>query len=224
MPSTTEFPLLAVMCAVAFACWLANRVRRPVYVMLDWDLTCDCMSTPGEEDVATSGARRKFKNKVQLSDAEEIAYMTRLRLFLSVLLRRQEKDELRLFIVTRNSAKNVKWMLEHVVHMNASDFVVLSDCKGEKSKAEMLQRYLCLADEDMEGVVVLADDSSSEHANAASYALKKWSGVSMRHVRVRRPAKGQLYFDRNVGHQYGMMNQGNVVNDFWWAVHSCNIS
>ena len=224
MPSTTEFPLFAAICAVAFACWLVNRVHRPVYVMLDWDLTCDCISTPAKDDVATSGARRKFKTKVFLSDDEELAYMMRLRLFLSTLLRRQENDELQLFIVTRNSAKNVKWMLEHIVHMNASHFVVLSDCKGEKSKAEMLQHYLCLADKDMQGVVVLADDSSSEHANASSYALKKWDGVSMRHVRVKRPARGQLYFDKQKGHQYGMMNQGKAVKDFWWAVHRYNIA
>lgn len=220
---STESPLVAVACAVVFALWCARRARRRLYVILDWDLTCDCMSTPGDENVATNGARRAFKTKTGLSDAEETVYMSKLRLFLSNLLRRQDDGELRLFIATRNSAANVRWMLEHVVQMHAPDFVVLSDPENKHNKADMLQRYLALANEDMEGVIILADDSSSEHEKAAAYAAQHWLRAQLRHVRVHRPAKGAPYMDKNNGLVYGMMNQDTTLDALWWATNKWNI-
>lgn len=222
--SSSDFPLVAVACVVALALWCARRVDRPLYVMLDWDLTCDCMSTPGDEDVEMNGARQKFKTKTGLSDAEEIVYMSKLRLFLSNLLRREDDGELRLFIVTRNSAANVKWMLEHVVRMTASDFVVLSDPQSKQNKAAMLQQYLALDDKDMEGVVVLADDSSSEHKKAAAYASQHWVSAQLRHVHVQRPAKGASYRCLFNGLVYGMMNQEAAMDAFWWATYKWNIA
>ena len=222
--SFIENPLVAVACVVAVALWCARRVDRPLYVMLDWDLTCDCMSTPGDEDVETNGARRKFKMKTGLSDAEETVYMSKLRLFLSNLLRREDDGELQLFIVTRNSAANVRWMLEHVVRMSAFNFKVLSDPQSKKNKAAMLQQYLALADKDMEGVVVLADDSSSEHKKAAAYALEHWSHAQFRCVQVERPSKGAPYRDIVKGLVYGMMNQEAALDAFWWATYKWNIA
>lgn len=219
-----ESPVVAVACVVALAVWLARRARRPMYVMLDWDLTCDCMSTPGDADVKSNGARRAFKTKTGLSDAEEIVYMSKLRLFLSNLLRCQDDGELRLFIVTRNSTANVRWMLEHVVRMTASDFVVLSDPEHKHNKAAMLQQYLALANKDMEGVVVLADDSSSEHERAAAHAAQHWPHAQLRRVRVTRPGKGAPYRDEIHGLVYGMMNQESALDAFWWATYNWNVA
>ena len=223
MPSL-EFPFVAVACVVALVAWLVRRSRRPLYVMLDWDLTCDCMSTPGDEDVETNGARSKFKIKTGMSDAEETVYMSKLRVFLSNLLRCQDDDKLRVFIVTRNSAANVRWMLEHVVRVRASDFVVLSDPQSKQNKAAMLQQYLAFADKDMDGVVVLTDDSSSEHERATAYASQHWVRAQLRRVRVRRPRKGAPYRDEVDGLVYGMMNQESALDAFWWATYKWNVA
>lgn len=223
MPSS-DILLVAVACVVGVAVWLVRRSRRPLYVMLDWDLTCDCMSTPGDEDVETNGARSKFKIKTGMSNTEETVYMSKLRLFLTNLLRCQDDDKLRVFIVTRNSAANVKWMLEHVVQMTASDFVVLSDTESKHNKAAMLQQYLGHADKDMEGVVVLADDSGSEHKKAAAYASQHWVHAKLRHVRVHRPAKGAPYRCFFNGLIYGMMNQESALDAFWWATYKWNVA
>lgn len=222
--SSSESPLVAVACVVALAVWLVRRARRPMYVMLDWDLTCDCMSTPGDEGVESNGARRAFKTKTGLSDAEETVYMSKLRLFLSNLLRCQDDGELRLFIVTRNSVANVRWMLEHVVRMTASDFVILSDSEKKHNKAVMLQQHLALADKDVEGVVVLVDDSSSEHEKASAYAAQHWVHAQLRRVHVVRPGKGAPYRDEINGLVYGMMNQESALDAFCWATYKWNVA
>ena len=170
------------------------------------------------------GARRAFKRETGLSDAEETVYMSKLRLFLSNLLRCQDDGELSLFIVTRNSAANVKWMLEHVVQMTASDFVVLSDTESKHDKAAMLQQHLAFSDKDIEGVVVLADDSSSEHEKAAAYASQHWVRAKLRHVRVHRPAKGAPYRCFFNGLIYGIMNQESALDAFWWATYKWNVA
>lgn len=220
----SDSPIVAVICFFALAVWMVHRSYRPLRVMLDWDLTCDCMSTPGDEDVRTNNARRKFRRKTNMSVAEEVEYMSRLRVFLEDLLARQRNGELAVYIVTRNSAENVRWMLEHVVRVNPEDFVVLSDVEQRANKAEMLQRYLCLKDEDMEGVVVLVDDSSSEHKKAAKHAKNRWADAKLKHVRVVRPGKGAPYFNQEKREpQYGIMNQEEALDALGWATHKFNL-
>ena len=188
--SFIENPLVAVACVVAVALWYARRVDRPLYVMLDWDLTCDCMSTPGDEDVETNGRASQVQDEDWVVWPEETpCTCPSCVCSCPTCCAARTTAELQLFIVTRNSAANVRWMLEHVVRMSAFNFKVLSDPQSKKNKAAMLQQYLALADKDMEGVVVLADDSSSEHKKAAAYALEHWSHAQFRCVQVERPSK-----------------------------------
>ena len=204
--------VLAVALAVA-----AKRYLRKRVVLLDWDLTLDCISTPGDKRV-TKELRRAVRQKIGMSDAQEMEYMASLFQFLNRVLVAGLQQNITFVITTRNDAENVKWMLKNVVKLDPSKFIVLSDkAKEYDNKVELIQEHFGIGD--MTGVCVLVDDSNSEHEAAAEYAAEHCPDMTLRHVRVARPKRGAAY-----ERQYGMMNQHGVLKELESAISPLNLS
>jgi hypothetical protein len=199
---------------LTLACVGARRYWRKRIVLLDWDLTLDCLSTPGSKRV-TREARDNIMKKIVMSRAQESGYMFTLRAFLCKLAQRTFEENILFLVVTRNNADNVRWMLENVVEMKPGAFKVISDTRKVYNKIELV---LLFYPHSASGVWVLVDDSTDEHEDAAAYARENCPGMTLRHVRVKRPSKGDAY-----NYQYGMMNQKIAQEDFFWAINPWNL-
>lgn len=209
-------PTLWLVLAVALAV-AAKRYLRKTVVLLDWDLTLDCISTPGDKRV-TKELRRAVRQKIGMSDAQEMEYMASLFQFLNRVLVAGLQQNITFVITTRNDAENVKWMLKNVVKLDPSKFIVLSDKEKEyDNKVELIQEHFGIGN--MTGVCVLVDDSNSEHEAAAEYATENCPDMTLRHVRVARPKRGAAY-----ERQYGMMNQHGVLKELESAISPLNLS
>lgn len=195
--------------------WLLKRLHRKHVVLLDWDLTLDCLSTPGSKQV-TREMRNKIMNKIGMVREQEQSYMFILRAFLHALAKSMFEHNVVYTIVTRNDAENVRWILLNVCLMDPGIFVIVSDNqKMFDNKIELVASSLGISEA---GVWVLVDDSDSEHKGAAAYAKANCPKMTLRHVHVKRPGKGDAY-----NYQYGIMNQQEALEHLAWAVNGWNL-
>ena len=215
-PDARQDTRVLVACALIVCVYvLARRYMRKRVVLCDWDLTFDALSTPGSKQV-TREVRDDIMKKIGMSKIQENAYMFTLRQFLVKIVQRVFKDNVVFVIVTRNDAVNVRWMLENVVRINPGWFKIVSDKnKTYENKIELVidTFHTCT-----DGVWVLVDDSTSEHEKAAAYAKNNCPDITLRHVYVQRPGKGDPY-----DYQYGLMNQEGALDDFFWATNPWNL-
>lgn len=152
-----------------------------------------------------------------MSEAQEIEYMGTLHYFLAAMNAMTMQKNIKFIITTRNSAENVKWMLQNVVNMDASRFIIISDCdKVYDNKIQLVKNHFAL--NAWSGVCILVDDSATEHDAASEYAKKYCKNLTLRHVRVERPKRGALY-----KRQYGMMNQSETMKKFLQAISAWNL-
>ena len=114
-PSDEQGTRVVVACALllmAFVC--LRRLGRKIVIIFDWDLTLDCISTPGSKQI-TREARDEILGKIGMTFGQEQQYMQVLNLFLRKMLVRCLDSNTQFLIVTRNDAENVRWMLHNVV-------------------------------------------------------------------------------------------------------------
>lgn len=215
-PAQFQFTPRAYFIMSAFVVvWFVRRLTRKRVVLLDWDLTLDCLSTPGSKQV-TRETRNEIMNKIGMTRVQEQSYMFTLRGFLNTLVEHIFEDNVVYTIVTRNDADNVRWMLRNVCDMDPGTFKIISDKhKMFDNKIELVVSRLGIS---AAGVWVLVDDSSSEHKNAAEYAKENCPKITLRHVYVKRPGKGDAY-----NYQYGIMNQREALQHLSWATNVWNM-
>ena len=213
-PSPQDMRVLVLCALLAVVYTVVRRFTRKRIVLLDWDLTLDCLSTPGSKQV-TREVRDNLMKKICMSRAQEDNYMFTLRRFLNNLAQLTFKENVLFLIVTRNKEKNVRWMLENVIRIKPDAFKIISDPGKVYNKVELVFLFY---PHNTSGVWVLVDDSTDEHDDAAAYAKENYPGMTLRHVRVKRPVKGDAY-----NYQYGMMNQTTALEDFFWAIDPWNL-
>ena len=186
--------------------------REKKYLILDWDLCLHMISTPSNKSV--KDVYNSLLEKYGVGYDKEKVYMDNLCHFFNTIIERKRYGNLEFAIVTRNSYENVDWFLKYRMGITFPIDIISQEKIKDRDNIEkpivndklsLFVTYFNLNNKKVD--ICIVDDGEEEHISA-NKAAQEYENISLSHVYVNRPPRGNLYDE-----SWGLMNQPKAVDD-----------